>query len=164
MSMAAKKAKTLPKIIFGADHGGFGMKRELLKYVAGQGYETLDLGTNACGADGKAKRCDYPDIASSLGQAVLKHSGSLGVLVCGTGIGMSIAANKINGIRCALCHDHYTASMCRKHNNANVLALGERVIGIEVAKDIMDTYLKTDFEGGRHKTRVDKMMALESKI
>ena len=77
---------------------------------------------------------------------------------------MSIAVNKVHGIRCALCHDHYTASMSRKHNNANVLAMGERVIGIEVAKDIIDTYLSTDFEGGRHETRVKKMMAIESRM
>ena len=110
------------------------------------------------------EQCDYPDVADALTKAVLKHEGSKGILICGTGIGMSIAANKVNGIRCALCHDHYTASMCRKHNDANVIAMGERVIGIEVAKDILDTYLGTDFEGGRHKTRVEKMMSLESKI
>lgn len=109
-------------------------------------------------------QCDYPDIAEALGKTVCETKGSLGVLICGTGIGMSIAVNKVKGIRCALCHDHYTASMCRRHNNANVLAMGERVIGIEVAKDIIDTYLITDFEGGRHETRVEKMMAIESRI
>ena len=109
----------------------------------------------------KAERCDYPDVAKTLANAVLKDSNSLGVLVCGTGIGISIAANKVDGIRCALCHDHYTASMAKKHNNANVLALGGRVLGVEVAKDIMQTYLETQFEGGRHEKRVNKIMALQ---
>ena len=150
-----KKLKTLPRIFFGADHGGYGLKQELIGFVKDMGYEITDLGTH------KAERCDYPDVAKTLANAVLKESNSLGVLVCGTGIGISIAANKVDGIRCALCHDHYTASMAKKHNNANVLALGGRVLGVEVAKDIMQSYLETQFEGGRHAKRVDKIMALQ---
>lgn len=157
MMRPAKQMKTLPKVFFGADHGGYGLKQTLIGFVKEMGYETTDLGTH------KAERCDYPDVASALCRAVLAHKNAVGVLVCGTGIGMSIAANKVDGIRCALCHDHYTAKMAREHNNANVLAMGERVIGVEVAKDMMKTYLTTEFGGGRHETRVKKIMALQNR-
>ena len=109
-------------------------------------------------------RCDYPDISADVCQTLLsapEDANALGILVCGTGIGISIAANKVRGIRCALCHDHYSALMCRKHNNANVIALGGRTTGEEVAKEIVETFLQTAFEGGRHAERVGKIMTQE---
>ena len=109
-----------------------------------------------------ATRCDYPDIAALAGAATLAETNTLqrGIVVCGSGIGISIAANKVPGVRCALLHDHYGAVMCRKHNNANMIALGGRTTGIEIAKEIVDAFLSTEFEGGRHADRVGKIMAM----
>ena len=129
------------------------------KHLSFLGYEVKDLGCFI------PDRCDYPNKAAEVCQDIknkdVKGRKKMGILFCGTGIGISIAANKIREIRCALCHDHYTAVMSRKHNNANVLALGGRTTGKEVAKEIVETFLTTDFEGGRHETRVQKIMALE---
>jgi ribose 5-phosphate isomerase B len=129
------------------------------KHLSFLGYEVKDLGCFI------PDRCDYPNIAAEVCQDIknkdIKGRTKMGILFCGTGIGISIAANKIRGIRCALCHDHYTAVMSRKHNNANVLSLGGRTTGKEIAKEIVETFLTTEFEGGRHETRVQKIMALE---
>jgi len=149
----------LPKeVIIGSDHGGFEMKEMLKMYLEKQhGATVVDVGTYSTDS------CDYPDVAKTLGKQVLeKTTGSddtnaMGILVCGTGIGISIAANKIQGVRCALCHDHFTATMSRRHNNANVLALGGRTTGTEIAKQIVDVFLTEKFEGGRHARRVEKM-------
>eukprot|EP00397_Hematodinium_sp_SG-2012_P066514 GEMP01099976.1.p1 GENE.GEMP01099976.1~~GEMP01099976.1.p1 ORF type:complete len:160 (+),score=32.06 GEMP01099976.1:42-482(+) len=144
-------------VILGCDHGGFTLKEILKAHLTEKNIQVEDVGTFS------ADRVDYPDIAATLCAKVKEH-GTKGILLCGTGIGISIAANKINGIRCALCHDQYTAKMCRNHNDANVLSLGGRTTGDEVAKDIVDTFLNTPFEGGRHADRVGKIMNLEGKL
>ena len=140
-----------------SDHGGFALKQELMAHLRQTGVEFEDLGTYT------EESCDYPVYAEKLGRAVAAGEYEKGVLICGTGVGISIAANKIPGIRCALCGDCYSAEMTRRHNDANVLALGGRVTGPELAKRILDTFLSTSFEGGRHQRRVDLITALEQK-
>ena len=136
------------KIVIGSDHGGFSLKNEIVKHLKASEYEVLDLG---CYSEDS---CDYPVIAKAVVQEVLKTSGR-GILVCGTGIGMSIAANRVEGIRASHCTDTFTARMTRAHNNSNILCLGERITGKGLALDIVDIWLKTDFEGGRHQKRID---------
>lgn len=137
------------KVALGCDHGGFIYKQKIIDYLKARNIEFVDVGTYT------REACDYPDIARSVTELVASGQVDRGILVCGTGIGMSIAANKIRGIRAALCGDTYSARVSRAHNNANVLCLGERVIGEHLALDIVDIWLKTGFEGGRHKRRVD---------
>jgi len=137
------------KVALGCDHGGFVYKQKIIDYLKARNIEFVDVGTYT------REACDYPDIARSVTELVASGQVDRGILVCGTGIGMSIAANKIRGIRAALCGDTYSARVSRAHNNANVLCLGERVIGEHLALDIVDIWLKTGFEGGRHKRRVD---------
>ena len=139
-----------------SDHGGFALKQEIMIHLKDIGVEFEDLGTYS------EESVDYPVYAHKLGKAVGAGEYERGILICGTGIGISIAANKIHGIRCALCSDCYSAEMSRRHNNANVLAMGGRTLGAELAKKIVDTFLGTGFEGGRHQRRVDLIMALES--
>ncbi len=141
------------KIIVGSDHGGFSLKTIIAAHLEQQGIAVEDVG---CYSEDS---CDYPVIAKEVAKKVLLEAGR-GILVCGTGIGMSIAANKFKGIRASLCSDTYSARMTRKHNNSNVLCLGERVIGPGLALDIVDEWLVTDFEGGRHERRVN-MLELE---
>ncbi len=138
-------------VAIGADHGGVGLKNRLAAALIESGHQVQDFGT-----DGTAS-VDYPDFAQAVCHAVLENQAELGVLVCGTGIGMSIAANRFPGIRCGLAHDVTTARLTRAHNNANVLALGARVIGEEVALDILSTFLSTPYEGGRHDRRLAKL-------
>ena len=137
------------KIAIGCDHGGFQLKAAVMQYLADKGYAYEDFGTFS------EESCDYPDIAIKVAEEVAAGKYDKGILICGTGIGMSLAANKVHGIRAALCGDTYSARVSRAHNNANVLCLGERVIGEHLALDIVDIWLKTGFEGGRHKRRVD---------
>ncbi len=144
------------KIAMGSDHGGIHLKNHLKDYLTQKGYEVLDKGTYT------EESCDYPDYAEKVGKAVTGGEAELGILVCGTGLGISIAANKIKGVRAAVCGDVYSAKMSREHNNANILALGERVTGIGLAEMIVDVWLSTEFAGGRHARRVDKIMALEA--
>ena len=139
-----------------SDHGGFALKQEIMAHLKDCGVAFEDLGTYS------EESVDYPVYAAKLGRAVAAGEYERGILICGTGIGISMAANKICGIRCALCSDCYSAEMSRRHNNANVLALGGRTLGAELAKKITDTFLATEFEGGRHQRRVDLIMALES--
>ena len=141
------------KVIIGSDHGGFSLKTIIAAHLEQQGITVEDVG---CYSEDS---CDYPVIAKEVAKKVLLEAGR-GILVCGTGIGMSIAANKFKGIRASLCSDTYSARMTRKHNNSNVLCLGERVIGPGLALDIVDEWLVTDFEGGRHERRVN-MLELE---
>lgn len=143
------------QIAIGTDHAGFDFKEGLRAFLKEQGYDVLDLGTH------DREPCDYPDYARRVGQAVVEGQARTGILVCGSGIGMSIAANKIHGIRAALCHDLYTARMGRSHNDANVLVLPSRLIALTIAQEMTLLYLNTPFEGGRHAARVDKIMALE---
>lgn len=137
------------KVVIGSDHGGFHYKEAIIDYLKARNIEFVDVGTHT------RESCDYPEIAQTLAKKVASGEFNRGILVCGTGIGMSIAANKIKGIRAALCGDTYSARVSRAHNNANILCLGERVIGEHLALDIVDIWLKTGFEGGRHKRRVD---------
>ena len=139
------------KFYIATDHAGFNIKESVKELVESMGHEIVDLGTNS------NERVDYPDFAHKLSKEVLKDDGSFGILICGTGIGMSLAANKHKGIRAALCHDAYTAQMARAHNNANVLCFGERVVGLGVAESILKAWCETDFEGGRHENRVKKI-------
>ena len=143
------------KIIIGSDHGGFDLKEIIREYILKKGIEVQDVGVFS------TESVDYPDYAKKVGEAVVKGEAEFGILVCGTGIGMSIAANKINGIRCSLCNDVYTAKMARGHNDANVLAIGGRVVGKGVALMIIDTFLNSNFEGGRHNTRINKIKSIE---
>ena len=144
-------------IIIACDHAGLGFKQDLIRALEQLGHCCMDCGVY------EATPMDYPDITAQLAQEVLKQ-GKLGIIICGTGIGVSISANKINGIRAALCYNEYMARMSRKHNDANVLALGSRVIGIDMACAIAATFLETDFEGGRHQVRVDKVSSLEQNL
>lgn len=143
---------TLPPlaVAFGADHAGVALKDTLAAALRAEGFAVHDLGTT--GSDS----VDYPDYADKVAAAVADGTVPLGVLVCGTGIGMSIAANRNRGIRAALCHDGLTARLARQHNDANVLALGGRLLGVELAKDCLRNFLATKFEGGRHARRVAK--------
>lgn len=145
------------KIAIGSDHGGFRLKEEIKKLLEEKQYEFRDFGTYSEDA------VDYPDIALEVALAVREGTYDRGILVCGTGIGIGIAANKLEGIRAALCHDTFSARASREHNNANILTMGERVIGPGLAKDIVKIWLETDFAGGRHARRVDKITDIERK-
>jgi len=145
-------------IAIGSDHAGYSLKVEIVKYLKENGYEVKDFGTH----DGD-KSVDYPDYGLAVAEAVKNGECEKGIIVCGTGIGISISANKVSGIRAAVCTDSYMAKMSREHNDANVLALGSRVVGVGLALDIVETWLKTEFLGGRHKTRVDKISEIEKK-
>lgn len=144
------------KIALACDHGGLDLKKAIHTYVEQLGYEVVDFGTNTTDS------CDYPDYASVAAKAVANKECDRGIIVCGTGIGVSIVANKVNGIRCALVHDTFSAKATREHNDTNVLALGQRVIGEGLALDVVRIWLETEYEGGRHDLRIEKMMALES--
>jgi ribose 5-phosphate isomerase B len=143
-------------VAVGADHGGVGLKSRLAAALLEAGHQVLDFGT-----DGPAS-VDYPDFARAVCRAVGKNEADFGILVCGTGIGMSIAANRHADIRCGLAHDVTTARLTRAHNNANVLALGARIIGEEVALDILGAFLSTAYEGGRHDRRIEKLNHLHA--
>lgn len=136
------------KIYLGSDHGGFVLKNYIKTFLEDQSYTVEDLGTKS------AESVDYPQYGKAVAEKVVGDADSLGIVVCGTGIGISIAANKVKGARAALCTTSTHARLAKEHNNANILALGERMTGTELAKDIVHTFLKTDFEGGRHKRRV----------
>lgn len=139
----------IDKVFLASDHAGFELKNELKEAIKGLGYEVVDLGTN------DKNSVDYPDYAHLLASKL--EPNCYGVLVCGTGIGISIAANRHENVRCALCHDEFTARLAREHNDSNVIAFGARVIGAGVAISALETFLKTEFEGGRHERRVQKI-------
>ena len=143
------------KIALGADHGGFELKNEIRNHLESQGIEILDFGTNT------KDSVDYPRYGFLVGDAVNNGKADLGIVVCGTGLGISIAANKVPGVRAAVCTETYSARMAREHNNANVLALGGRVTGVGLALDIVDIFIKTPFAGGRHARRVDLISSIE---
>ena len=143
------------KIAIACDHGGFRLKNVLIENMKAQGVEVVDFGTYS------EESCDYPDYASKAAKAVANGECDRGGGVCGTGIGVSITANKVKGIRCALCHDVFSAKATRAHNDANMIAMGQRVIGEGLAVEILNAWLHTEFEGGRHIKRIEKMMALE---
>ena len=142
-------------LAIGCDHGGFELKKHIMKHLEERGTAFKDFGCY------DENSCDYPDIAKTVCEAVAGGECENGILVCGTGIGMSIAANKVNGIRAALCTDVYSAKMTKQHNNSNVICLGGRVTGRELAFMIVDTWLDETFLGGRHQNRIDKISELE---
>ena len=145
------------KIAVGCDHGGFEHKNAIAEHFKERGFEVTDYGIY------EVKSVDYPDIAEKLCESIVNGDNELGILVCGTGIGMSIAANKVKGIRAAAVSEHFSAKYTRLHNNSNVLCLGGRVIGVGTAIELADLFVDTEFEGGRHQTRVDKITAIENK-
>jgi len=138
-------------IAIGSDHAGFGLKETIREHLEQRGFNILDLGTEGTSS------VDYPDFAVKVCRAVLSGRVQRGILLCGTGIGMSMMANRFKGIRAALCHDHFTALAAGRHNNANVLCLGGRVIGPDLGKEIVDTWLAASFEEGRHARRIGKL-------
>lgn len=144
------------KIVLASDHGGFQLKEAIKEHLNNSEHEIIDIGVY------NTDSVDYPDYGKRAAEMVADKEVDKGIIICGTGIGISIAANKVKGIRCALCTNEFMARMSRMHNNANMLALGERVIGKGVALDIVDTWLLTEFEGGRHENRVNKLMDIEN--
>ena len=142
-------------IAIGCDHGGLELKDFITEYLKKEGYEVKDFGIY------ENKSVDYPDIAKPVCESVLKNECDRGILICGTGIGMSIAANKFNGIRAAVCGDIYSAKMTKIHNNANIITMGARVIGQETAREIVNAWLTNEYEGGRHQNRLDKISDIE---
>ena len=145
------------KIALGCDHGGLNLKEEIAKYLETQNIEFKDFGTYT------EESCDYADIALPVAEAVVAKEFDFGILICGTGIGIGIAANKVPGIRAALCSDTFSAHATREHNNANILTLGQRVVGPGLALDIVKIFLNTEFEGERHQKRIDKISEIEKK-
>ena len=143
-------------IALGCDHGGFALKQEIMKHLDDRGLAYKDYGTYT------EESCDYPIYGEAVGRAVASGACELGIIICGTGIGISMAANKVTGVRAALCGDCFSAEMTRKHNDANVLALGARVVGPGLALKIVDTFLDNEFEGGRHARRVALLNEIES--
>jgi ribose 5-phosphate isomerase B len=145
------------RVAVGADHAGFALKEDLKGYLKEQGYEVLDVGTDAL------ESVDYPDFAAAVAEAVAAGEVPWGLLICGTGIGMAIAANKVAGVRAACCGDPFSARMARAHNDANVLTMGGRVVGVGLAREILQAWLASAFEGGRHARRTAKVRALEER-
>lgn len=143
------------KIAIGNDHTAIEMKEAVKAHLEQRGFEVLDLGTNS------GESCDYPVYGEKVARAVVSGEADLGIAICGTGVGISLAANKVKGIRACVCSEPYTAKLSRMHNNSNVLAFGSRVIGDEMAKMIADTWLDAEYEGGRHQRRVDMVMEIE---
>lgn len=143
-------------IYLGSDHAGVWLKKKVFEHLEAKGHNAVDLGV----FDPEDK-VDYPDVAREVGEKIVENPNSKGVLICGTGIGMSIAANKVKGIRAACVHDVTTATLAMQHNNANVLCFGERIVGEQVARDMVDAWMAAQFEGGRHENRVNKITDLE---
>lgn len=145
------------KIGIGNDHAAFEMKNQVMEYLEEKGYEVINYGTNT------PESCNYPEFGEKVGRAVVSGEVDCGILICGTGVGISLAANKVKGVRAVVCSEPYSAKLSKQHNNTNILAFGARVVGIELAKMIIDEWLGAEFEGGRHQTRVDMIMAIENK-
>ena len=145
----------MKKIYIANDHAATDMKKDIVKYLEEKGFEVVNFGTD------ENSSVDYPEYAKKVGEAVVKDKNSLGILICGTGIGMSIAANKIKGVRAAAVSESYSARLTRMHNNANVICFGARVVGIEIAKTIVDAFVETEYEGERHARRVGMITKLE---
>lgn len=139
------------KIGIGSDHGGFELKEDIKEYLISKDIELIDYGTDSL------ESVDYPDFGKKVAKAVVEKEVDLGIVICGTGIGMSLVANKVRGIRCALCSDVFSAKMSKAHNNANMLAMGGRVLGKGLAIEIVQAFLDSEFEGGRHEKRLEKI-------
>ena len=145
------------RIGIGNDHSALELKAEIIEFLKEKGHEVVDFGTDS------SESCDYPKYGEAVGRAVAAKEVDCGILICGTGLGISLAANKVKGVRAAVCSEPFTAKMSRAHNDCNVLAFGARVVGAELAKMIVDVWLNTEFEGGRHQRRVDMIMEIEDK-
>lgn len=145
------------KIALGSDHGGLSLKKEIIMHLESKNIVIEDFGTY------NEESCDYPDYALKVAEEVVANNFELGILICGTGIGIGIAANKVPGVRAALCNDTFSAHAAREHNNANILTMGERVIGKGLALDIVDAFINAEFQGDRHQKRVDKITEIEKK-
>lgn len=145
------------KIAIGNDHAAVEMKQEVVAYLRELGHEVMNMGTDT------TESCNYPEYGEKVARAVAGKDADCGVLICGTGVGISIAANKVKGIRAAVCSEPTTARLVKEHNNANIIAFGARIIGMETAKAILDAYLNAEFEGGRHQKRIDLIHAIEEK-
>lgn len=145
------------RIGIGNDHSALELKAEIIEFLKEKGHEVVDFGTDS------SESCDYPNYGEAVGRAVVAKEVDCGILICGTGLGISLAANKVKGVRAAVCSEPFTAKMSRAHNNCNVLAFGARVVGAELAKMIVDVWLNTEFEGGRHQRRVDMIMEIEER-
>ena len=143
-------------IAIGSDHGGYALKQAVMKHLESRGEQYHDFGTYS------EASCDYPDYGRAVAEAVASGEYQYGIIICGTGIGISITANKVHGIRAALCGDCFSAEATRLHNDANIIAFGARVVGRDLAKMILDQFFGTEFEGGRHQRRVDQMKAVEA--
>lgn len=147
---------TIMKIGIGNDHAAVDMKREVVEFLEEKGYEVVNFGTDT------KESCHYPEYGRKVAEAVAAKEVDLGILICGTGVGISLAANKVKGIRAVVCSEPYSAKLSRQHNNTNVLAFGARVIGIELAKMIIEEWLNAEFMGGRHQDRIDMIMEIEN--
>lgn len=145
----------MSRIAIGADHAGYTLKQHLIEVLTNQGHDVVDLGTHSL------ESCDYPPICANVGRHVRDGKADLGIVLGGSGQGEQLAANKVHGVRAALCNDLYTARMARSHNNANVLSMGARVVGEGLAEEILATFLSTEFEGGRHERRVAMLADIE---
>lgn len=145
------------KIGIGNDHIAVEMKQQITEYLVSKGYDVINYGTDY------KERFDYPISGEKVAKAVINQEIDKGILICGTGVGISLAANKVKGIRAVVCSDPYTARLSKQHNNTNILAFGARVVGIELAKMIVDSWLEAEFEGGRHQKRIDMIHAIELK-
>lgn len=143
------------KIVIGNDHAATALKMEMMEYIKSLGHEVINLGTDSI------ERCDYPVYGERAGRAVVSGDADCGILICGTGVGMAIAANKVKGVRAGVCSDTATARLMKEHNNANILTFGARIVGPELAKDIVRTYLEAEFCGGRHQARIDMFRDIE---
>jgi ribose 5-phosphate isomerase B len=146
----------IKKIALGSDHGGYHLKEHIKAHLLDLGYEVEDFGTHSTDS------CDYPDIAQVVSVHIAKKKADCGILVCGTGVGISISANKVKGIRAACCSDTFSARYSRLHNDANILCLGERVVGFGLALELVDAFLYGEFEGGRHQKRINKISEIEN--
>ena len=145
------------KILIGNDHAGTELKFEIMKHLEDEGYEVKNFGTDT------TDRVDYPKVGEKVAEALVAGEGDLAVLICGTGVGITLAANKVPGIRAGVCSDTTTAHLVREHNRANIIGIGARIVGPELAKDIVDSYLNAEPMGGRHQERVDMITAIEKK-
>ena len=145
------------KVAIGNDHAAVALKNEIMEYVQSLGHEVVNFGTDT------NESCHYPEYGEKVANAVAAGEFDCGILICGTGVGISIAANKVNGIRAAVCSEPTTARLVKEHNNANVIAFGERIVGVELAKDIVKAYLSAEFLGGRHGIRVDMISDIEKR-
>lgn len=144
------------KIVIANDHAAVDLKNEVKEYIESLGHEVINIGTDS------KESCNYPEYGKKAALMVANHEVDLGVLICGTGVGISLAANKIKGIRCGVCSETTTARLIRQHNNANMIAFGARIVGSELAKDIVKTFIESEFQGGRHQIRIDMITAIEN--